>query len=103
MSGEPVRLGVLGLGRAFTLMLPTFTRDGRVRLVAAFDPSESATAAFARDFGGTAHVSPEALCADPVGQAPKEPWLRKAVPASSAKRRRRRGPNGGAGRRMRRV
>jgi phthalate 4,5-cis-dihydrodiol dehydrogenase len=75
MSGEPVRLGVLGLGRAFTLMLPTFTRDGRVRLVAAFDPSESATAAFARDFGGTAHVSPEALCADPQVE-----WMYIATP-----------------------
>ena len=34
---EPLRLGVIGLGRAFTLMLPTFTRHKLVRLVAAFE------------------------------------------------------------------
>lgn len=75
MNGEPVRLGVLGLGRAFTLMLPTFNRDDRVQLVAAFDPNENATASFARDFGGTAHASPEALCADPQVE-----WIYVATP-----------------------
>ena len=34
MSGRSIRLGVAGLGRAFTLMLPTFQRDPRVQLVA---------------------------------------------------------------------
>lgn len=75
MSGEPVRLGVLGMGRAFTLMLPTFARDRRVRLVAAFDPNETATAAFVRDFGGSAHTSPESLCADPQVE-----WIYVATP-----------------------
>lgn len=72
---EPIRLGVLGLGRAFTLMLPTLSRDTRVKLVAAFDPRASATQAFARDFGGTAHASPEALCADAAVE-----WIYVATP-----------------------
>lgn len=71
---NPLRVGVLGLGRAFTLMLPTFTRDARVQLVAAFDPRASARDAFSRDFG-TAHSSVEALCADPAVE-----WVYLATP-----------------------
>ncbi|AOF88052.1 hypothetical protein BSY239_3462 [Hydrogenophaga sp. RAC07] len=63
-SAAPIRLGVLGLGRAFTLMLPTFLGDRRVKLVAAFDPRPGARTAFEQTFGGIAHLSPEALCAD---------------------------------------
>ncbi len=73
-SLHPIRVGVMGLGRAFTLMLPTFARDARVQLVAAFDPRESARTAFARDFG-TAHNSVEALCADPSVE-----WVYLATP-----------------------
>lgn len=62
---NPLRLGVLGLGRAFTLMLPTFQGDARLRLVAAFDPREAARQAFETTFGGRAHASAEAVCADP--------------------------------------
>jgi phthalate 4,5-cis-dihydrodiol dehydrogenase len=58
-----LRLGVIGLGRAFTLMLPTFTADPRVRLVAAADPRREARELFAREFG-RAYETPEALCAD---------------------------------------
>ncbi len=72
---NPVRLGVLGLGRAFTLMLPTLSRDPRVKLVAGFDPRTAATQAFAREFGGAAHGSPEALCADPDVE-----WVYVATP-----------------------
>lgn len=64
MSAAAIGLGVLGLGRAFTLMLPTFTRDPRVQLVAAFDPRASVAKAFAEDFSATAHASAQALCAD---------------------------------------
>jgi phthalate 4,5-cis-dihydrodiol dehydrogenase len=60
----PIRVGVLGLGRAFTLMLPTLLRDPRVKLVAAYDPETSACSQFAKDFGGRVHASPEALFAD---------------------------------------
>lgn len=72
---NPIRLGVLGLGRAFTLMVPTFTGDQRVKLVAAFDPREGARAAFAQTFGGTAHASAEAVCTDPAVE-----WVYVATP-----------------------
>jgi phthalate 4,5-cis-dihydrodiol dehydrogenase len=46
---KKLRIGVAGLGRAFTVMLPTF-RDPRVQLVAAADPRPEARARFAQDF-----------------------------------------------------
>ena len=60
-----IHLGVAGLGRAFTLMLPTFSADPRVRLVAAADPRAEACARFRQDFNAAAHSSIDALCADP--------------------------------------
>lgn len=69
MSGRQVRLGVCGLGRAFMLMLPTFTRDARFVLVAATTPSESGRSRFVRDFGGRAHAGMRELCADPEVEA----------------------------------
>lgn len=75
MNGEPVRFGVLGLGRAFTLMVPTFLQDPRVRLVAAFDPREGARDLFASTFGGKAHASAEAVCSDPGVE-----WVYVATP-----------------------
>ncbi|MES2978465.1 MAG: Gfo/Idh/MocA family oxidoreductase [Pseudomonadota bacterium] len=69
MSTVPLRIGVIGLGRAFTLMLPTFVHDARVRLVSAADPIAEARAQFERDFGAVAHASAEAVCADPAVQA----------------------------------
>jgi phthalate 4,5-cis-dihydrodiol dehydrogenase len=65
----PLRLGVIGLGRGFTLMLPAFMADPRVRLVAAFDPREDARARFAADFGGRSYDRAEALCDDPDVEA----------------------------------
>ena len=60
---RPIRVGVAGLGRAFTLMLPTFTADPRVRLVAGADPLPAARDQFKRDFGGPAFGDVEQLCA----------------------------------------
>jgi phthalate 4,5-cis-dihydrodiol dehydrogenase len=59
-------IGVIGLGRAFTLMLPTFRGDARVRLVAGTDPRPEARARFAADFGARVHDHVDALCADPA-------------------------------------
>ena len=56
-----VRLGVAGLGRAFTLMLPTFLHDERVQLVAACDPRQEARDQFARDFDAPVVADIEAL------------------------------------------
>src|SRR5512132_3104601 len=65
MTQRRLNIGVAGLGRAFTLMLPTFAADPRVRLVACADPRPEATTRFASQFGARAHASVEALCGDP--------------------------------------
>ena len=68
MSGSscpnPIRLGVAGLGRAFTLMLPTLLADPRVQLAGACDPRETARRQFARDFNAPVYESIEALADD---------------------------------------
>jgi phthalate 4,5-cis-dihydrodiol dehydrogenase len=66
---DKLRLGIVGLGRAFTLMLPTFVHDERVQLVGATDPIAAARAQFETDFGAPTHDSIEALCSDPAVQA----------------------------------
>ncbi len=68
-SARTLRLGVAGLGRAFTIMLPTFMADRRVRLVAAADPRAEALDKFAQDFQGRPHASVEQLCDDPDVEA----------------------------------
>ena len=62
---SPLRIGVIGLGRAFTLMLPTFQQDPRVQLVAATDPLPQACAQFEKDFHGQVTPHAEALCVLP--------------------------------------
>jgi phthalate 4,5-cis-dihydrodiol dehydrogenase len=66
--GETVRtlrIGVAGLGRAFSVMLPTF-RDPRVALVAAADPRAEARERFAQDFSAKTYERVEDLCDDPA-------------------------------------
>jgi phthalate 4,5-cis-dihydrodiol dehydrogenase len=75
MSTTPIRLGVLGMGRAFTLMLPTWVLDPRIQMVAACDGRPSALRAFEQDFGGRAHDTPQSLCADPEVE-----WVYVATP-----------------------
>ena len=62
---QPLKLGVIGLGRAFTLMLPTFAADPRIVLTAASDPRPDARERFAREFDAKVYEEAEALCADP--------------------------------------
>jgi phthalate 4,5-cis-dihydrodiol dehydrogenase len=66
MSADTRRigLGVIGLGRAFTLMLPTLARDDRFQLVAACDPDVSARERFTADFAAPAYTQVEELCSD---------------------------------------
>lgn len=66
---EPVRLGVIGLGRAFSLMRTSFSADPRVRLVAGCDPRADARDRFAAEYRGRAHADPAALAADPAVEA----------------------------------
>jgi phthalate 4,5-cis-dihydrodiol dehydrogenase len=61
-----LKLGVAGLGRAFTVMLPTLLKDARVELVAAADLRAEARARFAGDFDAKAYASLEELCRDPA-------------------------------------
>lgn len=65
-GNRKLRLGVAGLGRAFSVMLPTFAGDPRVSLVAAADPRADARARFTADFGATTYETVEQLCADPA-------------------------------------
>jgi phthalate 4,5-cis-dihydrodiol dehydrogenase len=66
---ERLKLGIIGLGRAFTLMLPTFAKHPRIAMVAASDPRSDARTRFAEEFGAKAYEDAEALCADPQVQA----------------------------------
>jgi phthalate 4,5-cis-dihydrodiol dehydrogenase len=69
MSAPKLQLGIAGLGRAFTLMLPTLANDPRLQLVSATDPQALACAQFERDFGVSCDANFEALCANPKVQA----------------------------------
>lgn len=64
-----LRLGVIGLGRAFSLMVPTFARHPAIEIVAGTDLRPEARERFARDFAAGAHASAEALCDDPQVEA----------------------------------
>jgi len=66
VTDRKLRIGVAGLGRAFSVMVPTFAADPRVVVVAAADPREDARKRFTTDFGGTAYARVEDLCADPA-------------------------------------
>ncbi len=68
-SGPPLRLGVIGLGRAFTLMLPTLLQDRRIQLVAACDPREAVRLQFRRDFGAPVFSDAAPLLALPEVEA----------------------------------
>jgi len=61
----PLRLGIAGLGVASTLFLPGVEEYPHARIVAAADVRGSARDAFVARYGGHAHASVEALCADP--------------------------------------
>lgn len=69
MSARRLQLGVAGLGRAFTLMLPTLANDPRLQLVAATDPQPLACAQFTGDFGVTCDANFEVLCRNPKVEA----------------------------------
>jgi phthalate 4,5-cis-dihydrodiol dehydrogenase len=66
---DPVRLGVVGLGRAFTLMLGSFLADPRIRLVGCADPRAEARERFSAEFGAPAYENVAALCADGAVEA----------------------------------
>ena len=65
MTERKLRLGVAGLGRGFTVMLPSLAAHPRLQLVAAADPRTEARQKFAGDFAAKAYTTVEELCADP--------------------------------------
>ena len=65
MTQRAIRMGVAGLGRAFSLMLPTFLADPRIELVAACDPRLEARSRFASDFSAPVYETIEQLASDP--------------------------------------
>ena len=58
-----LKIAVAGLGRAFSLMVPTFSADPRVRLVAGADPRPEARVRFTAEFSAPAFDSVQAMCA----------------------------------------
>jgi phthalate 4,5-cis-dihydrodiol dehydrogenase len=66
---QPLRLGIIGLGRAFTLMLPTFVAHPDLKLVAGYDPRPDAVERFKSEFSANGCATAEDLCADPAVQA----------------------------------
>ena len=66
MTERRLRLGVAGLGRAFSLMAPGFAAHPCIRLVAAADPRPEARARFTTEFGGAVYATVAELCVDPA-------------------------------------
>jgi len=84
-----LKLGVIGLGRAFALMAPTLARDPRVELVGAADPRAEALRQFESEFRGRAYTVVKDLIKDPQVEAiyiatPHEHHAEQAVAAAAA-------------------
>ena len=60
-----LKLGIVGLGRAFSLMLPALRAHPGIELAAASDPRIEARTRFESEFGAPTYRSVEALCDDP--------------------------------------
>ena len=61
------KVGVAGLGRAFSVMLPTFRRTRALRSSPPPIRDRKRGRGFTTDFGGKGYASVEELCADPEG------------------------------------
>lgn len=68
MTQRRLRIGIAGLGRAFSIMLPALASE-RLEIVAGADPRPEARARFAADFSARAYETVEAMCADPAVEA----------------------------------
>jgi phthalate 4,5-cis-dihydrodiol dehydrogenase len=64
LMARKLGIGAAGLGRGFTVMVPTLACDPRLSLVAAADLRPEARSRFASDFGAKTYDTVEALCAD---------------------------------------
>ena len=68
MAQRKLRIGIAGLGRAFSIMLPALASD-KLEIVAGADPRPEARQRFSADFKARAHATVEDLCADPAVEA----------------------------------
>jgi phthalate 4,5-cis-dihydrodiol dehydrogenase len=66
---EPVRVGVVGLGRGFTLTAPSALESELVKFVAASAPRDESRKAFQSVFQGRAYSSYDQLLSDPSVEA----------------------------------
>ncbi len=64
-NAQPLRFGVIGLGRAALSFLPALMSHPGVRITAGADPRPEAREAWARDFEAETFANAEQLCASP--------------------------------------
>jgi phthalate 4,5-cis-dihydrodiol dehydrogenase len=64
MSERRLKVGIIGLGRAYSFMAPAFAADTRFEIVAGADPRPEARAQFARDRQARTYETIEGLVAD---------------------------------------
>jgi len=64
MSKNKLNLGIAGLGRGFSVMLPALTLNPMVNVLAATDLRKAALDQFEIDFKGTAYTSLQSMCSD---------------------------------------
>lgn len=87
--GSTIGIGVVGLGRGFTLTLPALRSMAGAQLRAAFDVRPEARASFTSDLGGRTYDSLEGLLEDPEVDAlylasPHELHAMQAIAAARA-------------------
>ena len=68
MTQRKLRIGIAGLGRAFSIMLPALASD-KLEIVAGADPRPEARALFAEQFNAAGYETVEAMCTDPRVEA----------------------------------
>jgi len=61
-----LKLGVAGLGRAFSIMVPALTGDPRIEIVAGADPRPESRQRFEQEFQARTYPTFDELCADPA-------------------------------------
>src|SRR3981081_3687891 len=69
MTDRKLRLGIAGLGRAFSLMIPTFVAHPLIEGAAGADSRPEARMKFAADFHAGVYATVEELCHDPNVEA----------------------------------
>lgn len=62
MTDPPLRIGLLGVGRGASQLLPALTSSPHGRLVAAADLSDAVREKLTRDYGVPTYASAEELC-----------------------------------------